>query len=244
VCGVGAAASLLVLLFAADRAALVLTIVTDAIAAVPTVTMAWWPSRDRPVPTAPYLSVAFAAVCTLLGGPADVWQIAYPAYLVVLGLVMAGIIIARRDMAEFIVARDKAEFIVARDMAEFIARAPRNIEQARRDNAHARAVDPHAAVPGPRRPPDLLGDATTEERRPAWRSPHAAALRKLIPPDVLTLAQVPGRRVVQLIEHAYASGHQNGWDARGEETLDPQRPSSPTPQSPRPPRPQAPTSTQ
>jgi hypothetical protein len=99
-CGVGAVASLAALLVASDETALVLTIVTDAVAAIPTLTMAWWPSKEAPVPTTPFTSIAILAACTLVAGPADWWQTAYPLYLLGLGVAGTAVIVARRRVAE------------------------------------------------------------------------------------------------------------------------------------------------
>src|SRR6476646_4457283 len=101
VCAAGAAASLAALVLADDPGAtLVLTLVTDIIAPIPPITMAWWPSPEAPVPTTPYISVAISAGCTLAAASGDIWQLLYPIYLVVLGVGMTAIIVARRPFGD------------------------------------------------------------------------------------------------------------------------------------------------
>jgi hypothetical protein len=99
ICACGAAVSLLVLLMVADEAAVVLTIVTDAIAAVPTIAQAWRPKPDMQVPTTPFVSVSFAGLCALLAAPRELWQVIYPAWMLALGVGMTAIIVARRRTA-------------------------------------------------------------------------------------------------------------------------------------------------
>lgn len=195
VCAVGAIVSLALLLLSSGRTALVLTILTDAIAAVPTVTMAWWPSREQPVPTAPYVSIAAAAVCTLAAAPADVWQIAYPAYLFVLGVAMTVIITTRR--------RTLKPVVPVLDAA--VADDPLRLTPAR-----------------PLRPPPRWTDRTTERMLPPWwRSPHADALARLVPTDLLDGETISPSRLCALMEVVYTEAHRAGWCAREHATAFP-----------------------
>ncbi len=83
VCAIGAGLALVALLFSTGRQALVLTIVTDAIAAIPTY-MAAYRQPDR-LPTAPFTAGAVSAVLTL--GAAPSWgfdDVGYAVYLYVM----------------------------------------------------------------------------------------------------------------------------------------------------------------
>jgi putative transposase len=156
-CGVLAALSFLVLLFLSDRAALIMTIVTDALAAIPTITMAWWPSRERPVPTAPFISVAVSALCTLAATPPDLYQRAYPLYLVVLGVTMTGIIIVRRNRVPEVISLDPR--VPKRPAPNLLA------EATTRQTVPPWARSPHAAALHRLVPPDLMWQTDV----PAWR---------------------------------------------------------------------------
>jgi hypothetical protein len=83
VCAIGAALALVALLFSTGRQALVLTIVTDAIAAIPTYTAAY--RQPDSVPTAPFTAGAVSAVLTLAAAPS--WgfdDVGYAVYLYVM----------------------------------------------------------------------------------------------------------------------------------------------------------------
>jgi len=187
-CALGAIASLALLLLSSGRTALVLTIVTDAIAAVPTVTMAWWPSREQPVPVAPYVSVGAAAICTLAAAPDDLWQWAYPGYLLLLGITMTVIILTRR----------------------------RTLGPAEPVLDAALGADPLGLTPArPLRPPPQWPERTTDRMLPPWwRTPHADALARLVPADLLDRGAVSPSRFVAVMEDVYAAAHWAGWSAR------------------------------
>jgi hypothetical protein len=83
VCAIGAGLALVALLFSTGRQALVLTIVTDAIAAIPTYMAAH--GQPDSLPTAPFTAGAVSAVLTLAAAPS--WgfdDVGYAVYLYVM----------------------------------------------------------------------------------------------------------------------------------------------------------------
>ena len=83
VCAVGAALALAALVTSTGRQALILTIVTDAIAAIPTYTAAY--RQPDSMPTAPFTAGAVSAVLTLTAAPS--WgfdDVGYAVYLYVM----------------------------------------------------------------------------------------------------------------------------------------------------------------
>jgi hypothetical protein len=83
VCAIGAALALVALLFSTGRQALVLTIITDGIAAIPTYMAAY--RQPDSIPTAPFTAGAVSAVLTLAAAPS--WgfdDVGYAVYLYVM----------------------------------------------------------------------------------------------------------------------------------------------------------------
>jgi hypothetical protein len=94
-CGVGGVVSLLALLLVSGRDALLLTIVTDGIAAIPTLVAAWRAPETQPM--ACFAGGAASAACTLLAVPS--WsfdEAGYALYLFVLCGVLSAVIAVRR----------------------------------------------------------------------------------------------------------------------------------------------------
>jgi len=88
VCGIGAALALAALVTSTGRQALLLTIVTDAIAAIPTYTAAY---RDPDsLPTAPFTAGAASAVLTLAAAPS--WGFDDAGYAVYLYVMCRGLV--------------------------------------------------------------------------------------------------------------------------------------------------------
>ena len=88
VCAIGAALALVALLFSTGRQALVLTIVTDGIAAIPTYMAAYRQSDS--IPTAPFTAGAVSAVLTLAAAPS--WGFDDVGYAVYLYLMCRGLV--------------------------------------------------------------------------------------------------------------------------------------------------------
>ncbi len=88
VCGVGAALALAALVISTGRQALVLTIVTDAIAAIPTYTAAY--RQPDSLPTAPFTAGAASAVLTLAAAPS--WGFDDAGYAVYLYVMCRGLV--------------------------------------------------------------------------------------------------------------------------------------------------------
>jgi hypothetical protein len=164
-CGIGTLASLALLLAVDGKPALVLTVITDGIAAIPAVTMALWPSPQRPMSVRPFVTVGVSALCTILAAPMDVWQILYPAYLLALGVVMSVTIWVRRPLA---------------DVAAVV------------DDDPLRLRPDRPLRPAPELWTEFT---TERRRPPWWRSPHAAELAELVPPDIADWDASPTRLV-------------------------------------------------
>lgn len=88
VCAVGAGLALVALLFSTGRQALVLTIITDGIAAIPTYTAAY--RQPRSLPTAPFTAGAVSAVLTLAAAPS--WGFDDAGYAVYLYVMCRGLV--------------------------------------------------------------------------------------------------------------------------------------------------------
>jgi hypothetical protein len=88
VCAVGAALALVALVFSTGRQALVLTIVTDGIAAIPTYMAAY--RQPDGVPTAPFTAGAASAVLTLAAAPS--WGLDDAGYAVYLYVMCRGLV--------------------------------------------------------------------------------------------------------------------------------------------------------
>ena len=88
VCAVGAGLALVALLFSTGRQALVLTIITDGIAAIPTYTAAY--REPRSLPTAPFTAGAVSAVLTLAAAPS--WGFDDAGYAVYLYVMCRGLV--------------------------------------------------------------------------------------------------------------------------------------------------------
>ena len=95
ICAGGSAAAFLFLLFSTAEAAIILTIVTDAIAAIPTVVAAWCAPRDQPYLM--YFGIAVSsAVAVIAGGtPTRFIDVSYPIYVYLLDVVIVGVILGR-----------------------------------------------------------------------------------------------------------------------------------------------------
>lgn len=95
VCTVGGVAALAALVVSSGQDAMRLTILTDAIAAVPTITLGW--RKPQSQPWEPFLGAAASAVCTLAVVPEwSLEQAGYAAYLLVMGFLLAAVIVVRR----------------------------------------------------------------------------------------------------------------------------------------------------
>jgi hypothetical protein len=88
VCAIGAGLALVALLFSTGRQALVLTIITDGIAAIPTYTAAY--RQPRSLPTAPFTAGAVSAVLTLAAAPS--WGFDDAGYAVYLYVMCRGLV--------------------------------------------------------------------------------------------------------------------------------------------------------
>ncbi len=88
VCAIGAALALAALVTSTGRQALVLTIVTDAIAAIPTYTAAY--RQPDSLPTAPFTAGAASAVLTLAAAPS--WGFDDAGYAVYLYVMCRGLV--------------------------------------------------------------------------------------------------------------------------------------------------------
>jgi hypothetical protein len=88
VCAIGAALALVALVFSTGRQALVLTIITDAIAAVPTYMAAY--RQPGSLPTAPFTAGAVSAVLTLAAAPS--WGFDDAGYAVYLYVMCRGLV--------------------------------------------------------------------------------------------------------------------------------------------------------
>ena len=88
VCAIGAALALVALVFSTGRQALVLTIVTDAIAAIPTYMAAY--RQPASLPTAPFTAGAVSAVLTLAAAPS--WGFDDAGYAVYLYVMCRGLV--------------------------------------------------------------------------------------------------------------------------------------------------------
>jgi hypothetical protein len=88
VCAIGAALALVALLFSTGRQALVLTIVTDGIAAIPTYMAAY--RQPDSIPTAPFTAGAVSAVLTLAAAPS--WGFDDAGYAVYLYVMCRGLV--------------------------------------------------------------------------------------------------------------------------------------------------------
>jgi hypothetical protein len=99
VCAIGAGLALVALLFSTGRQALVLTIVTDAIAAIPTYMAAY--RQPDSLPTAPFTAGAVSAVLTLAAAPSWGFDDAgYAVYLYVMCRGLVWLIRSRRAALE------------------------------------------------------------------------------------------------------------------------------------------------
>jgi hypothetical protein len=99
ICAIGAGAALVALLFSTGRQALVLTIVTDAIAAIPTYMAAH--RQPDSLPTAPFTAGAVSAVLTLAAAPSWGFDDAgYAVYLYVMCRGLVWLIRSRRAALE------------------------------------------------------------------------------------------------------------------------------------------------
>jgi hypothetical protein len=205
--GAGAGLSLVALLLVDEpRAALLLTILTDVIAAIPTITMAWWPSTEQPVPTTPYTSVAISAACTLAAASGDLWQVLYPIYLVALGVGMATIIVLRRPHADppsddWLDPRNGRPLrpppVWAEDLREDVLAEPRPL-----------AVD---RLPSPYQPRGERTITVSTQRiaEPDWgRSPAPRAFARFSPHTL------SGERLVELIAQVHREAWRSGWHDR------------------------------
>lgn len=99
ICGVSAGVALICLMLVvlaglSGAVPLVLALATDLVAGVPTFVIAWrTPTR---VPIAAFAGAVVSAVLTLAAAEWTVWQVIYPAYLAVFGVLMIGVITGRR----------------------------------------------------------------------------------------------------------------------------------------------------
>lgn len=213
VCAAGSTLALITMLLVADRPAIVLTVVTDAIAAVPAATMAWWPSRDRPVPYTPFVSVAVAAVCTIAAAPADAWQVLYPAYLIGLGLAMVAIIRYGRAALPA-AAADLADVVAVDDPLRWPPtglRPPPTWPDEPSGAAPLPLVDDRGPSPAYRRPAHSERTATVSTRRhpPRWSEyPAPAALARFAP------TRVSEERLVALLSQVHREAWRCGWHDR------------------------------
>jgi hypothetical protein len=88
VCAIGAALALVALVFSTGRQALVLTIITDGIAAIPTYMAAY--RQPGSLPTAPFTAGAVSAVLTLAAAPS--WGFDDAGYAVYLYVMCRGLV--------------------------------------------------------------------------------------------------------------------------------------------------------
>lgn len=157
-CTVGGLISLQLLLIASDATALLLTIVTDIIAATPTFTLAWTRPQDQPV--VPFAGVAVASVCTVLASDWSVWQVLYPTYLIVVTLGITVLITVRRARA--------ADPVVPQDWPPKpvpVLRAGSPADDTTEDVVPLWARSPHAAALRKLIPADLLPHTAVPARR-------------------------------------------------------------------------------